>query len=198
MASFMDICLRIPNLGTILFLIVFVVAIPVYLYTQNSVDTFKFYLPFLVMLAVTLTEAGKPHSFNNLYPLPAKNLPGFLSTSMINGLAVVGLLMQCVGAALYYNSLELGVLLGVVTFAITFPFAQQVLPFFIREGDKVLKENTNFIFPGNWHRYFLGFAFILFLLGLEYVLIAGISQQVFSTGKSNNNIGKSLNMFNLN
>ena len=87
MASFMDICLRIPNLGTILFLIVFVVAIPVYLYTQNSVDTFKFYLPFLVMLAVTLTEAGKPHSFTNLYPLPAKNLPGLLSTNMINGLA---------------------------------------------------------------------------------------------------------------
>ena len=71
-------------------------------------------------------------------------------------------------AALVYNSVQLGVLLGVITFSITFPLAQQILPFFIREGSKTIEENTNFRYPGNWHKYFMGFAFIIFLLGALY------------------------------
>lgn len=207
MGSFVDLCLRIPNLGAITFFVVFIVIIPLFLYGNNEVDTFKYYFPFVVMLAVVLTEAGRKNvcnninyncpnntgsgTFENLYPQPAKNLPGFLSVNIINGLAIVGLLFQCVTAAVMYNSVQLGVMLGFVTFAITFPIAQQILPFFIREGDCFFKERTTLCFPGNWHRYFLGFLFIIALLGLEHILIMGISQELFSTGSSvsiNNNL----------
>ena len=43
MATFLDICLRLPNLGTMLFIVVFVVAIPAYLYANGDVDSFKYY-----------------------------------------------------------------------------------------------------------------------------------------------------------
>ena len=92
MATFLDICLRLPNLGTMLFIIVFVVAIPSYLYMKDDIDSFKYYFPFLVMLAVTLTEAGKPHSFQKLYPMDPDDVSSFLSVNLINGLAMVGLL----------------------------------------------------------------------------------------------------------
>jgi hypothetical protein len=182
MTQFIDLCLRIPNLGTIAYLLVFVLIIPSYLISSNSTDAFKYYLPFLVMLAVTLTESGSPDIFHNLYPENPRNLAGFLSKNLINGLAVFGLLLQCISLALFYNNLLLGVLVGLITFSITFPMAQQVLPYFIREGDFVLKERTDFLFPGNWHKYFLGFMFIILLLTLEYVMIIAVGEYVFSIG----------------
>ncbi len=210
MGSFIDLCLRIPNLGTIVFFIIFIVIIPAYLYSVGESDSFKYYFPFVVMLAVILTEAGRANkcnganyncpnndegsgSFDNLYPQPARNLAGFMSVNMINGLAIVGLLLQCVTAALAHNSLQLGIMLGVITFAITFPIAQQVLPFFIREGDCFFKNRTTLCFPGNWHRYFLGVLFIIFLLGLEHILILGVSQQIFSKGRNSNSTNINLN-----
>lgn len=186
MASFIDFCLRIPNLGTIAFICIFIILIPLYIINSGNIDVFKYYFPFLVMLAVTLTEAGKPN-FENLYPVPPTNISGFMSVNLINGLALVGLLLQCITAALVYNSVQLGVLLGVITFSITFPLAQQILPFFIREGSKTIEENTNFRYPGNWHKYFMGFAFIVFLLGLEYVLVIATSQYIFNSSKNSNN-----------
>ncbi len=209
MGSFINLCLRIPNLGSIIFFIIFVVAIPAYLYSNRETDSFKYYFPFVVMLAVVLTESGRINkcntanyncpnnvgsgTFENLYPQPAKNLSGFMSVNIINGLALVGILLQCIGAALAYNSLQLGIMLGVITFAITFPVAQQILPFFIREGDCFFKERTTLCFPGNWHRYLLGFLFIISLLGLEHILIMGVSQELFGKGRGSNALNLNLN-----
>ena len=103
MTSFIDLCFRIPNLGTIAFIVVFIVIIPLLLIVNKSIDTFKYYLPFLVMLAITFTEAGKPDNFNNLYPEKPKNVGGFMSKNLINGLALVGLLVQCVSVSVFYN-----------------------------------------------------------------------------------------------
>jgi len=198
MATFLDICLRLPNLGTMLFIVVFVIAIPAYLYANGDIDSFKYYFPFLVMLAITLTEAGKPHSFQKLYPMEPDDVSSFLSINLINALAMIGLLLQCVTAAIQFKSVTLGVTLGVITFAITFPIAQQVLPYFIREGDvffqNVSVDGQRLRYPGNWHKYFLGFSFIIFLLGLEYILIIGASQQIFGSGSKSNTVVNSLNL----
>lgn len=193
MGSFIDFCFRIPNLGTIAFIVIFIMVIPLFIFNSGNIDMFKYYLPFLVMLAITLTEASDD-SFENLYPTPPNNIASFMSVNIINGLALVGLLGQCVSAAVAFNSVKLGILLGLITFGITFPMAQQILPFFIREGSKTIEENTNFRYPGNWHKYFIGMAFIILLLGIEYVLIIATSQYVFSNPSSSNNIfsGKGL------
>ena len=174
MGSFINLCLRIPNLGAILFYLIFLIAVPIYIYSSGSTDLLKYYMPFTVMLAITLTESGKPNFFKTLYPMPSRSMGGFLSSNIINLFALVGILIQCIGIALYYNNLQVGVFIGAIAFAITFPIARTVLPFFIREGDLALRENTVFRYPGNWHKYFIGFAFIIALLGLEYVLINGI------------------------
>jgi hypothetical protein len=187
MGSFVDFCFRIPNLGVIAFIIVFIVMIPLFIFNSGNIDVFKYYFPFLVMLAITLTESSGD-GFNNLYPTPPTNISGFMSVNLINGLALIGLLGQCVTAAVTFNSVKLGVILGLITFAITFPMAQQILPFFIREGSRTIEENTNFRYPGNWHKYFIGMAFIIFLLGVEYILIIATSQYVFSNPGSSNSL----------
>ena len=156
MATFLDICLRLPNLGTMLFIVVFVIAIPAYLYANGDIDSFKYYFPFLVMLAITLTEAGKPHSFQKLYPMEPDDVSSFLSINLINALAMIGLLLQCVTAAIQFKSVTLGVTLGVITFAITFPIAQQVLPYF---------QNLNLV------KLELLIFFLYYFLLIPYILI---------------------------
>ena len=195
-------CLSIPNMGSVLFYLLFIILIPMYLILKGNTDSFNYYFPTIVMLAITITEAGKPNQNQNLYPMPPTNLQGFLSTNIINGLAIVAILIQSISAAVYYNSVYLGVALGFISFIVVFPLAQQLLPFFIRQGDLILREKTTFKFPGGWHKYILGFIFIIVLLLVQNVIIMAISQQIFSTGSSsssssnNNSKGAKLTSFN--
>ena len=184
--KFINLCLQIPNLDTIIFYLVFVITIPSMLFSSGDYETLKYYLPALVMAAVTLTESGSPDLFANLYPTDCNttSFSGFLSTNLINGLAVVGILMQSLMVAAATSSITLGLVSGIIIFAITFPMAQQILPFFIREVDD-LRNNaiggrTNF--PGNWHKYMAGIIFSVFLLGVQYVMLIGFTKYILASG----------------
>ena len=183
---FINLCLSIPNLDTIIFYLIFVITIPGILFSTGDYESLKFYLPALVMAAVTLTEAGKPDVFTNLYPTECSektNFSGFLSTNIINGLAIVGILIQSLSLALATSSITLGLVSGLIMFAITFPMAQQILPYFIRETDYTAKilSNGSMNFPGNWHMYVSGIIFSIVLLMTEYILLIGFTKYILST-----------------
>jgi len=183
--KFINLCLSIPNLDTIIFYLVFVIAIPSVLFSSDDYDSLKYYLPALVMAAVTLTEGGSPDLFTNLYPTDCSNttFSGFLSSNLINCLAVVGILMQSLVLSASTSSITLGLVSGIIIFAITFPMAQQILPFFIKEVDDL--RNTygkNVSFPGNWHKYMSGLIFSIFLLGVQYVMLIGFTKYILSSG----------------
>jgi hypothetical protein len=184
--KFINLCLSIPNLDTIIFYLIFVILIPGYFFSSGDFESLKYYLPALIMAAVTLTEGGSPDLFTNLYPTSCETttFSGFLSTNVINCLAVVGILVQSLAITLATSSLTLGLVTGLITFAITFPMAQQILPFFIREVDD-LRNTSPFntvYFPGNWHKYMAGLIFSIFLLGVQYVMLVGFTKYILSTG----------------
>jgi len=185
--KFINFCLSIPNLDTLIFYLIFVITIPAYLFANSDYETLKYYLPALIMISVTLTEAGRPELFQNLYPNPCDkntNFAGFLSTNIINGLAVVGILTQALVITMATSSITLGLVSGLITFAIAFPMAQQILPYFIREVDdltyRIFEDRIRF--PGNWHKYMTGLIFTLFLLGVQYVMLIGFTRYILSTG----------------
>jgi len=136
------------------------------------------------MLSITLTESGKPDVFTNLYPLEINNFSSFLSTNIINGLVLVGLLTQAILISVSTGSITLGLASGLITFTVAFPMAQQVLPFFIREFDDLMRfiSAGRFKFPGNWHKYFAGLLFAMFLLGVQYILIVGFTKYIITSG----------------
>jgi len=189
---FINICLSIPNLDTIIFYLIFVITIPGILFSTGDYESLKFYLPALVMAAVTLTEAGKPNLFSNLYPTECSentNFSGFLSTNIINGLAIVGILLQSLTLAAATSSITLGLVSALIIFAITFPMAQQILPYFIREVDDLFcpvdergYRNCKMYIPGRWHLYLAGTIFSIVLLLTEYILLIGFSKYILSTG----------------
>ena len=95
--GFINLCLKVPNLDNIIFYLVFVVLIPYYFLMTDDLDSLKFYLPALVMIAVTLTAAGAPDLFRDLYPADCSTtLLGFLSKNLINLLAVFGILFTTI------------------------------------------------------------------------------------------------------
>ena len=184
--KFINLCLSIPNLDTIFFYIIFVITIPGILFSSGDYETLKFYLPALVMAAVTLTESGKPDLFINLYPTECSrtvNFTSFLSTNIINGLAIVGILLQSLSLSSATSSITLGLVSGLIIFAITFPLAQQILPYFIRECDYTVKTlgKGSITFPGNWHMYLAGIIFSIVLLITQYILLIGFTKYILST-----------------
>lgn len=178
MASFLNICLQVPNLGTIGFMFIFIFAIPIALFYAGMLDLLQIYAPFVIMLASTLTQAGKPTIFKELYQVDPRNPTAFFTANIINLFALLGILWYSIGLALYHNSLELGVAVAAISFIISFPVAREAIPYLIREGDKRLKENTTFIYPYNWHKYFIGFLTMASLLILQYILVSALVQNL--------------------
>jgi len=183
--KFINVCLSIPNLDTIIFYLIFVIIIPSILFSSGDYESLKYYLPALVMAAVTLTESGSPDLFTNLYPTDCNTttFSGFLSTNIINGLAVIGILMQSLMVSAATSSITLGLVSGIIIFAITFPMAQQILPFFIREVNDLRNiTGANVYFPGNWHKYMAGIIFSVFLLLVQYIMLVGFTKYILSAG----------------
>lgn len=167
----LEVKFKLPNLDTLLFYLIFVILIPIFLISANYLDMFKYYFPMIVMLAATLTESGKPRYFVNLYPQTSHNMSSFFSKNILNLLAVMGILTNCLVIGMASGNLILGLYTGVIAFILTFPVANEFLPFIIRQADYLLKDITvkGTRFYGNWHKYFVGIVFILFFMALEVV-----------------------------
>jgi len=184
--TFVNLCLSIPNLDTLFFYLVFVITIPAYLFSTSNYEALKYYLPGLVMIAVTLTTAGAPNNlFVNLYPTSCTNtsFTGFLSSNTINAMAVFGILAQSLVIASATSSITLGLVSGLITFAITFPLAQQILPFFIMEVDGLRKHYFgNIKVPFNWHMYVAGLLFCCLFLMIQYIMLFGFTKYILSRG----------------
>ena len=94
--------------------------------------------------------------------------------------------MQSLVISAATSSITLGLVSGLIIFSITFPMAQQILPYFIREVDFTFKTlaGGRVYFPGNWHMYFAGLIFTIFLLGVQYVMLIGFTKYILSSNTS--------------
>jgi hypothetical protein len=187
MSSDLSICLKTPKFGTLAFFLVMMILVPVALITTNNTEFLQYYLPFTVLLASTLTSAGAPDSFQDLYPLFPTTIMGFLSANLINFIALAGILWYVIGVAISKSDPELGVIVGLIIITITYSVSTQAIPFFIRQGDMFLRRVAPTLrFPGNWHKYFIGMMMIIFLLVIQVLVIGLLTNNSIVTSASNN------------
>lgn len=79
-------------LGLMTYIIIFVIAIPVSLYKLKLFTILESYLPNIDLLATCLSWYGGPHNiWTELYPSATVTVYGFLSKSLINYGALLGL-----------------------------------------------------------------------------------------------------------
>lgn len=192
MSNFFQLCMNLPNLGSIGFFIIFVVLIPLLMVSTDNVNGLKYYLPLLVMLASMLTEAGKPKLFKDLYPIGhPTNLSGALSKYTINLLAISGVLINIVRLGIQHNNLMLATLSGLISFVIIFPVGGELIPYFIRRGDERLRQltRTGTQFQLNWHKYVIGLFFIVLFMGIHYIVLK-LLVNMFLTQSAQNNLNR--------
>jgi hypothetical protein len=196
----LKVCLQTPKFGTLAFFLLMLVLVPISLIYTGNVEFLKYYLPFTVLLASTLTSAGAPNNFTDLYPLFPSTVIGFLSANIINFVALVGILWITIGTAFDYNSRELGVFTGLIIIVLTYPIATQAIPFFIRQGDKFIKRVApNLKLPGQWHKYFLGLLMSVVIIMLEVLLISLLTSNMEQipglkvNNKGNSNVSVNVN-----
>jgi hypothetical protein len=188
MSSRLEISFTLPNLGTLLYYIIFVLSIPAFLLQTESYNAFKYYFPIMVMLASVLTVSGEPRYFQNLYPKDVETTTAFFSKNIMNLLAIIGILTNCLVVGMVSGNLVLGLVTGVLAFIFTFPVANQFMPFIIDQVDYLLKSVTvkGTRFPGNWHKYLTGIIFIVFFMALQVVILR-LVKNTNITSLTNNN-----------
>ena len=65
-----------------------------------------------------------------------------------------------------------GVIYGIILFVIVFPMARQGLKFVVDNVDLYMRKKTELTFEYNWHILAFGLLYIIFLLGLQAVLLS--------------------------
>ncbi len=171
--NLVSLCLKIPNLGIFLFYLIFVVILPYILILNGSIEILKYYLPMLVAFANLLSKSGNKKIFENLYDLQPNNFVSFLSSNFINLFALFGILWQCLEYSKTRNgNVTKAVIYGTILFIIAFPLARNGLVYVLDHVDFYLREKTDLTYRHNWHLLVFGLLFIIFLLGLQAVLLA--------------------------
>lgn len=180
--NLLNLCLRIPNLGILLFYLFFIVLIPYILVANSSLQVLKFYMPLMVAFAHLLTLSKNDKLFGNLYDLQPKNFVSFLSTNFINLFALFGILWQVISySSNSKSSMSHGVVYGIILFVIVFPMARQGLKFVVDNVDLYMREKTQMTFEYNWHILAFGLLYIVFLLGIQAVLLSLIDSSKISS-----------------
>jgi len=171
--NLLNLCLRIPNLGILLYYLFFVVLIPYILVANSSMQILKYYMPMMVAFAHMLSLSGHEKLFGNLYDMKPKNFVSFVSTNFINLFALFGILWQCITyAESDSSSLPRAIVYGIILFVIVFPMARQGMKFVLDNVDLYLREKTEMTFEYNWHLLVFGLIYIIFLLGIQSVMLS--------------------------
>ena len=191
-----NLCLKIPNLGILIYYLIFIVIIPYVLIYSQNIGILKYYMTMMVAFAHLLTRVGDPKLFGSLYQLNPKEFVPFISTNFINIFTLFGILWQCIEFSRKY-SLSNSVIYGILLFILALPFARAGLKFVLDNIDKYLRGKTEVEYKHNWHLIVFGLLYIIFILGLQAILLTlvGFSGELKLgiSSKNANNVNNSNN-----
>ena len=117
-------------IGIALFYIIFVFAIPFFLYTRKYNEILEVYLPNFDLLATAVSFGGGPtwrRAVTELYNPASKNLVGFISTLMINYMALMGVVYLVAMHTKRSRSIATGLGVGAVMVFLTYLLPNQII-----------------------------------------------------------------------
>jgi len=182
------------NSGVIVFYLIFLFIIPLALGTYGlNTGILPYYLPLMVALANLLT-LSKLEEFQDLYQLKPKSFLGFVSTHIVNLIALIGIMWQSINhVAGSNNNVSYGASYAVILFIVTFPLARTGMKFVLDNANEYLNKKSDYEFNKNWHLLATGLLYIVFLIGFQAILLSmvdatGTASTVASTVASTNRI----------
>lgn len=153
-------------LGLAFFYTVFVILIPLVL-KKNAM----YLLPFLVVIAYTLTRSGNKH-FKHLYydeEDTNKNLVGVISTNLLNLIAFLGIFWQMSEKAVTItNNTVLLVIYGLVLLLLAFPIGKNGSKIVLKTTEDIVKD-TKLESKHKLHNLVSGIVFVGLLIGCQFL-----------------------------
>ena len=182
------------NSGIIIFYLIFIFIIPFALSTYGlNTGILPYYLPLMVALANLLTLTGL-EEFQDLYQLKSKSFLGFVSTHLINLVALIGIMWQAINhVSVSNNDVSYGASYAVILFIVTFPLARHGMRFVLKNADEYLSKKSDYEFNKNWHLIASGLLYIVFLIGFQAILLSIIDASGSVSKVASNNRINSLN-----
>ena len=142
--NYLNLCLKLPNLGIIIYHLVFILIIPYICIAFRKTASLKYYWPFLVGFANILTLSYEPHLFKNLYQLVPENRVSFVSSNIINLIAIMGIIWQCIDISVQsIGNPMVPVLSGLIMFLCAFPLSREGIKFIVNKSKKLFKNNNS-------------------------------------------------------
>jgi hypothetical protein len=112
--------------------------LPLYLYNRHNITSFRYYLPLIDLCAAGFVYIGskntsignganKKHYFNGLYELIPKNTLSYISTNIINLLALLGVAIHSI-LWTEKKGLMVGIGIAIIMYLITYLMPSLLLP----------------------------------------------------------------------
>ena len=175
MVSALSITLNMPNIGLVLYYLICIIALPIILINTGKMDMLQLYLPLLLPIASILQEAGNPNMYQNLRIKNQVNSVSIVSTFIILGLTVVGILWYSISISLNNDSLGDGILVGSLVVLLVWGYSRILIPRFIKKGDELIKEHTDFRPQYEMHKYLIGLVQLIVIS----ILLKGIQKMYY-------------------
>ena len=136
--------INIPKffLGWAIFLIIFVFTIPILLFTNNFYSILEAYLPNLDLIATVLSWKNGPYDiWKHLYPYPVYNYYGYISQTIINYMALLGLTYIVTRETKKTNNMKKGWSMAFVMLLMTYLLPAQFIGMAMDKTSDILKNN---------------------------------------------------------
>lgn len=144
--------------------LIFIFAIPLTIIKLYGLDSLKYYLPSVDLIANSLKAAGYPDYFQDVYDPSPKDMYTYASTNTISAIALVGVLWQTYDFYTETKKKYLTLVKFIIMVVVTFLIPTQLIPVIvgkIKENEAIKRDITVYI---------LSFVLIAVILLTEYVI----------------------------
>jgi len=164
------------HIGFVLWYIVFLGIIPFIIVKTSGIQGMRIYLPVVDLIANISSLSGKKNKqvFKDVYSLSPNNILSFISTNLINLLALSGVAWNGVKVAMDRKNAMAGIHVMIIMYTMTYLLPTQGIPYIVKFLEKNFDDNLGIKYDKdkiNPFGYLAGIVTILILYFTESTLI---------------------------
>ncbi len=130
--------------GFVVFVLIFIIAIPILLLTNKQYNLLEAYMPNIDLIATVLTWHNGPNKiWEHLYPPTPLTIYGFISQTLINYMALLGLTYIVIRETKRTNSMVKGWAFAFVMLLMTYLLPSQIISHIMDKTSELLNHSIS-------------------------------------------------------
>ncbi len=170
-------CVMPYNMDTIIFITIFVIVIPLIL--LNIPKILKYYMPFLLLLTITLNHAGDGYYFCNLYQIQPTNIASYITKTLINTVVMFAVMTTIISLMTIYKDFNSAIFFGLFAYILIFQISPYLIPRLI-DSFATTVENTEPTQHNDLYRYVVGIFSAILIMIIYYIVYKLVKNNLLS------------------